>query len=48
MTVLKAYRREIAVISLIVGVLIIVKPDLLGLLVGLYLIITGALSLLTE
>ena len=45
---LKSGRKEIAVLSIIFGILIIVKPDILAWLVGLYLLITGILALVSE
>lgn len=45
---LKLGRKEMAVLSVIFGVLILIKPDILAILVGLYLLITGILTLVSE
>lgn len=42
---MKIDKRTTAVLSLIFGILILVKPDVLALLVALYLIISGIVEL---
>jgi len=44
----KAYdkRKTAAILSIIFGIIILVKPDLLALLVGIYLVVSGLANLL--
>ena len=42
------FTSAVAAISIIVGIVIIVKPDFLALLVGLYLVISGIVSLINK
>jgi len=41
-------RLIIAFLMIIFGILVIVKPDIVGILVGIYLLISGVLSLIDE
>ncbi|MCC6041364.1 MAG: DUF3096 domain-containing protein [Desulfurococcaceae archaeon] len=41
-------RLIIAILMILFGILILVKPDLVGILIGIYLLITGILALVDE